>query len=202
MKLGLTGGIASGKSTTANLLRAWGAEVIDSDQLAHEAMAPGQPAHDQIVAHFGRAILNADGTINRQQLGEIVFRSDAERGCLNRIVHPRVREEWKRRTAEAVASSKETVVVAMIPLLYETKVESSFDAVLVVGCRRETQARRMRERGLREDQVGTWLRSQLPLPMKMERADFAVWNEYSLAILEEQTRMVWNQLSVNNQRRN
>ena len=202
MKLGLTGGIASGKSTTADFLRAWGAEVIDTDQLAHEAMVPGQPAYEEIVAHFGRGILNADGTIDRQRLGEIVFRNESERERLNQIVHPRVREQWKRRTAEVEASSERAVVVAMIPLLYETKVEKTFDTVLVVGCRRETQVRRMQQRGLNDDQIEARLRSQLPLSTKMEQANFVVWNEYSVAILDEQSRMVWNQISDIIHRRN
>lgn len=183
-------------------MRAWGAEVIDSDQLAHEAMAPGKPAHREISEHFGSRALNPDGTINRQQLGEIVFRDRSERERLNQIVHPRVREQWKRRMVEAAGSSGQSIIIAMIPLLYETSVEDAFDAVLVVGCQRETQVGRMMDRGLNMDQIEVRLQSQLPLGSKVEKADFVIWNEYPVAILEEQTRMVWTKLLEMNHRRN
>jgi dephospho-CoA kinase len=196
MKVGLTGGIASGKTTTARWLRQWGAEVIDSDELAHAAIAPGQPAHAAIVEQFGKQVLQADGAIDRQRLGEIVFADDEQRERLNRIVHPRVRAEWQRRSAQIEAASPQTVVVAMIPLLYETGVERAFEAVLVVGCRPETQAQRLRSRGLTERQIEARLRAQLPVAARMEPADFVIWNEFSLAILEQQTRMVWQTLST------
>jgi dephospho-CoA kinase len=196
MRVGLTGGIASGKSTTAHLLQAWGAHVIDSDQLAHDAIAPGQPAHREIVEHFGNAVLNPDGTINRPRLGEIVFADDAQRARLNQIVHPRVRAQWQKQTEAIEATSPHAFAVAMIPLLYETQVESAFDTVLAVGCSPETQRARLRSRGLQDEQIAARLRSQLPAATKMDRADFVIWNDYSLAILEQQTRMVWHSLST------
>lgn len=196
MRVGLTGGIASGKSTTAQLLRSWGAEVIDSDQLAHDAIAPGQPAYREIIEHFGQSVLDADGRINRPRLGEIVFADDAQRATLNQIVHPRVREQWQRRVQEIEAISPGAVSVAMIPLLYETNIESAFHAVVVVGSGSETQHARLRTRGLSDSQIVARVRSQLPISTKMDRADFVVWNEYSLAILEEQTRMVWRNLAT------
>ena len=100
MKVGLTGGIASGKNCTATLWQQWGAEVIDSDQLAHQAMGPGLPAYQEVVGHFGPGVLKSNGTIDRRKLGDIVFGDERQRETLNRIVHPRVREQWRRRVAE------------------------------------------------------------------------------------------------------
>lgn len=203
MKLGLTGGIASGKTTAARMLQSWGASLVDSDELAHQAVAPGQPAYDQIVKHFGRGILRKDGTIDRSRLGEIVFRDAQERERLNQIVHPSVRQQWHKRLrefeAERGGSNRFQAVIAMIPLLYETKAEAEFDAVIVVGCRPETQLARLKGRGLTDHQCQARLDAQMPIHEKMQRADFVIWNEYSLAILEQQTRMIWSSLSKRNQ---
>jgi len=196
MKVGLTGGIGSGKSTIAGFLRNWGAEVIDSDQVARAVVDPGQPAYADIVREFGSHILNADGAIDRGRLGELVFNDDARREKLNQIVHPRVRERWQARAAELESRSPATVVVTMIPLLYETAAEGEFDAVLVVACSPEAQSARLRARGLNDEQIRARVRAQLPTPVKMERADFVIWNDYSLDNLEEQARMVWRELST------
>src|ERR1051325_11302850 len=120
MRVGLTGGIASGKTTTANILRALGAAVIDSDELAHEAIVPGQPAYREIVEQFGTSILDAEGRIDRHKLGEIVFNDDIQRKKLNAIVHPRVRAEWQKRSMAVESGPVPRLAMAMIPLLYET----------------------------------------------------------------------------------
>lgn len=198
MKVGLTGGIASGKSATASLWRQWGTEIIDSDEIARQVVEPGQPAHREVVDYFGTGVLRADGKIDRAKLGEIVFGDAREREKLNQIVHPRVREQWKRRVsafeATPVAGRGSPGIVAMIPLLYETNAQAGFDSVVVVACRVETQRTRLESRGLTDAQATARIGSQMSLTAKMEKADFVIWNEYSLDLLEAQARAVWRKL--------
>jgi len=188
-RIGLTGGIATGKSTVAELWRARGATVIDSDVLAHRALEPGTPTHRAIVATFGPAIVNADRTINRRHLGEIVFADAARRQALNAIVHPVVRAEWQRELAAATG-----ITVAVIPLLFEVGAETEFDCVVVVGCSEPTQLARLIAKGLTTAQAAARIRAQLPLPAKMDRGDYVIWNDGSRAVLDRQAAMLWTKI--------
>jgi dephospho-CoA kinase len=150
MRVGLTGGVASGKSTVAALLRELGAVVVDSDVLAREVVEPGTPGLVAVVEAFGPEVLTADGALDRTALGGVVFGDEAARRRLEAILHPLIRA----RAAELEAASPEgTVVVHDIPLLVETGQADRFDAVLVVDVPVETQVERMvRDRGMsRED---------------------------------------------------
>ena len=150
MRVGLTGGVASGKSTVAALLRELGAVVVDSDVLAREVVEPGTPGLAAVVEAFGPEVLTADGTLDRPALGAVVFGDEAARRRLEAILHPLIRA----RAAELEAAAPEgTVVVHDIPLLVETGQADRFDAVLVVDVPVETQVERMvRDRGMsRED---------------------------------------------------
>ena len=187
--IGLTGGIATGKSSVAELWRAHGATIIDSDVLAHRALAPGTDTHRQVVATFGAGITNTDGTINRRQLGEIVFTDPARRAALNAIVHPVVRAEWKRELAAATG-----VAVAVIPLLFEVVAEKEFDYVVVVACSTTTQLARLQAKGLTETQARLRIGAQLPLQTKMDRGDFVIWNDGSRAGLDQQAASVWEEI--------
>jgi len=188
-RIGLTGGIAAGKSTVAEMWRARGATVIDSDVLAHRAQAPGTATYQKIVATFGPAILNPDATINRRQLGEIVFADAARRQALNAIVHPVVRAEWQQALAAAT-----TTTVAVIPLLFEVGAEKEFDWVVVVGCSAATQLARLVAKGLTAAQAQARIQAQLPVPTKMDRGDFVIWNDGSLAVLQQQAEMLWTKI--------
>ena len=150
MRVGLTGGVASGKSTVAALLRELGAVVVDSDVLAREVVEPGTPGLAAVVEAFGPEVLTADGSLDRAALGGVVFGDEAARRRLEAILHPLIRA----RAAELEAAAPEgTVVVHDIPLLVETGQAERFDAVLVVDVPVETQVERMvRDRGMsRED---------------------------------------------------
>ena len=150
MRVGLTGGVASGKSTVAALLRELGAVVVDSDVLAREVVEPGTPGLAAVVEAFGPGVLTADGALDRPALGAVVFGDEAARRRLEAILHPLIRA----RAAELEAAAPEgTVVVHDIPLLVETGQADRFDAVLVVDVPVETQVERMvRDRGMsRED---------------------------------------------------
>ena len=194
IQAGLTGGIASGKTTAATMLAALGAHVIDTDELARRALEPGTPAAEEVTRVFGREILKADGAIDRERLGDIVFADARQRQRLNDIVHPEVRAAWQGQLIELRRAGWHGVVAVVIPLLYEVAAQDWFDAVIAVGCAEVTQRQRLRERGLTDAQADARIRAQLPMTAKMERADFVAWNEGSLAVLEQQVTRIWKRL--------
>jgi len=192
--VGLTGGIASGKSTVAQVLREQGVVVVDADQLAREVVAPGSPGLAEIVAHFGRGVLTPSGELDREALGQIVF-SDAEaRRQLNGITHPRVAELSMQRLA-AAQDTETPYVVYEVPLLVETGLHAGMDANVVVAAAPELQVKRMVERdGLSPDQAQARIDAQFPLDKKISIADYVIDNGGSLARLKQQTRKVHGQL--------
>lgn len=187
MILGLTGGIASGKSTVSALLRERGITVIDADQIARQVVEPGMPAYEAIVRHFGTEILQPDRSINRKKLGEIVFSNESERHILNGIVHPEVRKVM-REQAEAAERAGERIVVMDIPLLFESKLQHMVDKIAVVYVPAPVQLERLMKRdALDEQQAMKRLQAQLPIEWKKEHADYVIDNQ---GTLEETKRQV------------
>ena len=191
IKVGLTGGIATGKSTTLERWHEAGAVGIDADELAHQALEPETPTWREVVKTFGEGILNEDRTVNRRQLGEIVFADEGKRAVLNWIIHPAVGRMWTERVEKLEHEGTAEVVVASIPLLYEVAVEKQFDCVVVVGCSERTQITRLAGRGLSEAQARARIGAQWPLQTKMDRADFVIWNDGKFEVLSEQAGMIW-----------
>lgn len=179
--IGLTGGIASGKSTVARALGELGALVINADTVAHEIMLPGTPAWIEVVEAFGERVLNEDQTINRARLGQIVFNQPERLKVLNRIVHPRVVERFETDLAEIKKRQPEAVVVMEIALLYESHMDRLCDEVWVVWVDRETQIIRLMAReGLSRDDALKRIAVQMPLDEKAQRADRVVDNSHSI----------------------
>ncbi|CAM3488463.1 dephospho-CoA kinase [Brevibacillus invocatus] len=192
MILGLTGGIATGKSTVTGMLRERGIPVIDADQIAREVVEPGKPAYDAIVGHFGRDILLEDGQIDRKKLGEIVFSDESERQKLNAIVHPEVRRVM-REEAETAEKNGASIVFMDIPLLFESKLQYMVEKIVVVYAPAAMQLARMMERDeLEEEQAQKRLRAQFPIDQKREEADFLIDNSRTR---EETERQVENMLA-------
>lgn len=194
VKVGLTGGIACGKSTVA---RRW-AEIagesaifVDADQLAHEVLKPDSPEWAEVVGTFGKDILNPDQTVNRAKLGEIVFEDESMRLLLNRVVHPAVKVLWTEALASAEKNESIEVAVVSIPLLYEVGAEGQFDCVVSVGCSERTQVSRLSVNGQSESQVRARILAQWPVQMKLDRADFVIWNDGKLELLNQQADLVW-----------
>ena len=189
--VGLTGGIATGKSMTFDHWQQAGAVGIDADVLAHQALTPKTPTWDEVVRTFGSKILNKDGMVNRPKLGEIVFADEQKREALNRIIHPAVEKMWTEdmRKLEREGTAKITVVA--IPLLYEVAAETQFDCVVVVGCSEPTQLVRLAQKGLSKAQARARIHAQWPLQMKMDRADFVIWNDGLVAMLHQQAETIW-----------
>lgn len=175
--LGLTGGIASGKSTAARTLRELGSIIIDADVVARCAVEPGQPAWYDVVDFFGRDILNPDNTINREKLGLQVFSQPDYLKKLNQLTHPHIMEEIKRRLKSAAQEEPDRVLVLEVPLLYETNMERLCDWVWVVWVDAETQIQRLMNRdGISRADALSRIGSQMPLDEKARRADLVIDN--------------------------
>ncbi len=175
LKVGLTGGIASGKSFVVGLLRDLGCAVLDADATAHEVMEPGQPAYDGIVAHFGREILDETGRIDRARLGAIVFADTAQRLKLNSIVHPEVYAAQARWLAEVERRDPRGIAVIDAALMIETGSYRRFDRLVVVHCQPALQLERLMLRNqLTREAAAARIAAQLPTAEKLPYADFAI----------------------------
>ncbi len=182
--MGLTGGIASGKSTAARAFRLLGCPVIDADRVARDAVAPGTAALRSIRDAFGPGVLRPDGALDREALGQKVFGDPGALARLNRIVHPEVGREVRRLVAGALARDPDAVVVYDVPLLYETGQEGAVDLVVVVYVPPEVQAERLSARdGRTPEQVAARLAAQLPIQEKAGRADVVLDNRSTPADL-------------------
>ncbi|MCE0482631.1 MAG: dephospho-CoA kinase [Methylacidiphilales bacterium] len=175
--IGLTGGIACGKSTFAEGLRARGWHVIDTDRIAHEVMRPEQETWKNVVDAFGPSILQPDKSIDRKVLGRLVFADPSLRAKLNEITHPAIRCVWQREREERARTHPTQSLAVMIPLLFECELGSMFSAVWAVGASRATQMRRLTGRGLTGMEAEQRLASQMPVVEKMARATVAFWGE-------------------------
>jgi dephospho-CoA kinase len=178
---GLTGGIGMGKSTAATILRERGVPVVDTDDLAREAVTPGQPALVEVEAAFGAGILDSDGSLRREELARIVFSDPVAREKLEAILHPRIQRLWEAQL-NAWRESGDSVAAVVIPLLFETQVESRFDTVVCVACTVSGQGERLRARGWTPEQINQRNAAQMPVAEKMLRAHHVVWTEGSLDV--------------------
>jgi len=191
---GLTGGIASGKSTVAGCFASWGAYIVDADRVAREVVAPGEPAFDAVVKHFGIAILTPDGAIDRQELGRIVFDNDADRQALEAILHPVIRKESLRRFADHAGEAVLGIYEAS--LLVETGAFKDFDCLIVAACTAETQIARLVKRdGLSKADARKRLTAQFPLEKKVELADHVIDTNGTLEETRARAQTVWDGLT-------
>ncbi len=191
LRVGLTGGIGSGKSAVARLLAEHGAVVIDADAIAREVVEPGTPGLAAVVAEFGAEVLTPDGALDRSRLGAVVFADPAARQRLNAIVHPLVGE----RSAElSAAAAADAVVVHDVPLLAENGLASGFDLVLVVESpESERIARLRRERGMSEDEVRARMAAQAGDADRRAIADVVIRNDSTLDDLADRVDAVWRE---------
>ena len=170
LRLGLTGGIASGKSTVAAMLREMGFHVLDADSLAHRLIEPGLPAYDEVVREFGPAVLDANRRVDRAKLAAVVFADRAKLDRLNAIVHPRVKEALLTQFAEWVRNGTPDAAFVEAALLVEAGYHKSLDGLVVAWSRPEQQLERLRARGLSEKEARTRIAAQLPVDEKLRHA--------------------------------
>lgn len=182
-RIGLTGGIASGKSVVADMFAELGIPVIDTDKIAREVVAPGQPALDEIHARFGEEMIAADGNLDRGAMREVIFDDDGARSDLEAILHPRIDAET-RRQAEAAGGDYQLIVV---PLLVGSPLTQFVDRVLVVDCEKETQICRLLSRDTEtEEQAQRILAAQASREQRLAIADDVINNDHSLAHVRDQ----------------
>ena len=193
LRVGLTGGIGAGKGEVARRLAAYGALVIDADQVAREVVAPGTPGLEEIVKAFGTGVLRPDGSLDRELLGEMVFSDAALRGKLNAIVHPRVGERMREIEESAAAAD---VVVHEIPLLAEGGLASAFDVVVVVDAPPDVQVERLVSmRGMTRTHALARMSAQASREDRLAVATYVVDNSGSLEDLDGRVAALWDELS-------
>ncbi|WP_420175710.1 dephospho-CoA kinase [Luteococcus sp. OSA5] len=193
IRVGLTGGIASGKSAVGEMMRRRGAVVVDSDQLARDVVVPGSPGLAAVVERFGESMLRPDGSLDRAALGRLVFSDEQARADLNAILHPRIRDA--ARTIEGLVEDPYVIVVHMIPLLVESGRADDFDAVVVVDVDEETQLQRLVARdGLEPAEAQARIDAQASRAERLRVADYVIRNDAGLTELDERTHAVWHEL--------
>lgn len=193
--IGLTGGVATGKSTVASYLQELGAIVLDADVYAREAVRPGEPALEEIRRAFGDEVILPDGSLDRARLARIVFSDERRRKELEAIVHPRVRSRMAAELADWRKRGTARVVVCDIPLLFETGIgREAFHRILVVFAPREVQKQRlMRRNGLSAEEAEMRIRAQIPTEEKVKQADDVVDNSGDLADTYRQVERIWKE---------
>jgi dephospho-CoA kinase len=194
--VGLTGGIASGKSTVAKILQRLGAAIVNADHLAHEVVEPGREAWKEIVAVFGTDILQPDQTLDRQKLRTLIFNQPEARKRLESIVHPRVRALAEERIQQQDAAGY-SVVIYEVPLLFEGNLHEWLRPVILVACDVNTQIARLQQRDrLTRADAEKHIAAQMSLAEKRRLADYVIENNGSLADLEQQTRQILEKIKA------
>jgi dephospho-CoA kinase len=193
--IGLTGGIASGKSTVSDLLKKMGAEVIDFDQLARLVVAPGKPALNEITETFGTEILATDGNLDRKKLSDMVFKHPGKRRMLEKITHSRISEEFIVQADKIARSKPGAIIMASVPLLIETGMKDLFQKTVVVYISREEQIRRLMTRDeISREKCLDILNAQMPIDDKLKYADYVIRNDRSIEETEIQAQELWQTL--------
>jgi dephospho-CoA kinase len=212
LKVGLTGGIASGKSTVGEMFVALGAHLVQADRIAHELMRPGQPVYHQVVGHFGREILNPDGSLNRARLAELAFSSSATAGGksenapsrideLNRIVHPAVIRRQDGWMEEMARRDPQGVAIVEAALILEAGLAKRFERLIVVTCSEPARVQRFAARHkidieAARKEVTRRMAAQLPEAEKINAADYMIDNSGTLERTREQVQEIWKQLQA------
>nr|WP_309099702.1 dephospho-CoA kinase [Fredinandcohnia onubensis] len=196
LTIGLTGGIASGKSTVSQMFKEAGIVVVDADVIARKVVEVGEEAYEQIVQSFGKDILLPDETIDRQKLGSVVFFDEEKRLLLNSIVHPAVRKQMLKEKEEHLNNGEETVILD-IPLLFESKLTALVDRTLLVYVDYETQlARLMNRNNLTKGEAEARIQSQMPLKDKIQLADAVIDNNNTIEATKEQLYEICKQWGI------
>jgi dephospho-CoA kinase len=194
LKIAITGGAGSGKSTVVRMFQELGAVVLDADQVARDAVAVGTPAWQELHRLYGEDFFNENGTLNRSRLAQRVFTDPEARRRLEALIHPLVAQELQNQVADLEGQGVDLVLVE-VPLLFEAGQEHAFDRVIVVAAPEADQIRRLRSRDHREEaEIRGILQAQWPLQKKVARADYVVDNNGKLKSTQEQVKNIWEKL--------
>jgi dephospho-CoA kinase len=198
--IGLTGGIASGKSTVASMLREMGAPIVDADLIARQVVEPGQPALDEIVERFGDDMLDADGRLDRKRMADRVFSDDRARAALNAIVHPRIAVASRAQLAE-LSQASAPVALYEAALLVENQIHRGLEGLIVVSAPEAVQVERLcRRDSIDEASARARLAAQLPLAAKVAEADWVIDNGGSMDETRAQVEAVWREIQERGRR--
>ena len=193
--VGLTGGIASGKSLVTRVLRDLGAHIIDADKIVHDLLSPGEDACNKVIAHFGVSIQLPDGSIDRRKLGDIIFNHPDERAWLNQCIHPRVFQAYQTQVHHLRERQPDAIVIMDAALLIETGYHKKMDKLIVVYAGQKDQVKRLMERDrFSLEQALARISSQMPLDEKRTYADYVIDNTGTREASEQQTREVFEKL--------
>ena len=194
--IGLTGGIASGKSTVSREFEKLGAVIVDADQIARSLSHPHKPLWRKIIEYFGKEIQKEDLTIDRFKLGQKVFAGEAEREALNKMIHPEIKKEIDRRRREIGKADPNAMVLVDAPLLIETGTFREMDRIIVVSASKRNQIRRLMDRGgLSVEEAKRWIRAQMPLREKLKYADYVINTNGSLEEVRKQVKRIHAELA-------
>ncbi len=195
-RVGLTGGIASGKSTVCEMLRSKGACILDADEVAHTLILKGRSCYSRVLKTFGDEILGTDGEINREKLGALVFGSPERLNSLTQILHPEVIRQILEELAKIEGGTRPARVIVDVSVMIESGFHRSFPYLIVVSCRPEQQLERLMARShLQEEQARQRIASQIPLERKIEFADWVIDNSESLDHTRQQVDKLWETLN-------
>ncbi|SHE75691.1 dephospho-CoA kinase [Seinonella peptonophila] len=199
MVVGLTGGIATGKTTVSNLFKQYGAYIVDADLIAREVVEPGRPGNQRVQEQFGKAFFFDDGSLNRKAMGQKIFQDQILRKKLEQILHPLIRAEMKRQTAQYQKKDQHGLIIWDVPLLFESSLTHLVEKVIVVYVPREVQLFRLMERDqLSREEAERRIDAQLSIETKRMRADFVIDNQGSYQNTERQVEQLWKSLSLRN----
>jgi dephospho-CoA kinase len=193
--VGLTGGVASGKTAVSRILKEEGAYIINADQIARELVLPHKPAWSELIRAFGQEILQEDGSIQRKKLADKVFADPKQRKFLNQILHPRIKEEMDRRAKEIGEKDPEAIVVIDAPLIIELGDHREMDKLIVVTSTQPQQIERLKDRdGTNPEEALRIVSSQMPLKEKLKFADYVIRNEGSMEEMKKRAKEVYQEL--------
>ena len=193
--VGLTGGVASGKTAVSQILKEEGAYIINADQIARELVLPHKPAWSELIRAFGQEILQEDGSIQRKKLADKVFADPKQRKFLNQILHPRIKEEMDRRAKEIGEKDPEAIVVIDAPLIIELGDHREMDKLIVVTSTQPQQIERLKDRdGTNPEEALRIVSSQMPLKEKLKFADYVIRNEGSMEEMKKRAKEVYQEL--------
>lgn len=192
MIIGLTGSIASGKSTVSKMLEKKGYPIVDADLVARQVVEPGTETLKQIEELFGKRVIREDGLMDREKVGQLIFTDPANRKKLNDVIHPAIRQEMLRQR-NALAEAGHEMIIMDIPLLFESRLQHFVDKILVVSVTEENQLERLMKRnGLSEQDARSRINSQLPMSVKAEGADAVIYNDGTIEETERQLNGILN----------
>jgi dephospho-CoA kinase len=193
--VGLTGGIASGKSTVSDMLEELGASLIDFDLIARQVVEPGTHGFESIVNYFGKQILTENGTLDRKKLSKIVFQDFEKRKKLESFIHPPIYEEFFKQIDAIAKKDPDAVIQVSIPLLIELNMQYAFDNLIIVYVSQKIQVERLAQRdGISKKEAANLLKSQLPIDEKVSFANFIINNESTVEETKKQVTKVWQEL--------